>query len=281
MPSPAPPVVMTIAGSDCCAGAGLQADLKTCTTLGVHGLTVVTAVVAETPAEVTAIEAVPPAVVQEQLRLLLDSYPVAVVKTGMLVSKAHIVAVSEILAESKPELVVDPVMIASTGDPLLEDDAVAAYRDRLLPLTTVMTPNIPEAETLLGYGRGTGKDPGDLAKELFDRFQCAALVKGGHETDAEVARDVLVGSEGESVLEGPWIDCASAHGTGCTLSAALAAFMAKGNALTEAARLAKEFVSGALRHHYRFAGPSGLVALNQLPVHSREHPGDCNTPSSP
>ncbi|MFT6596570.1 MAG: hydroxymethylpyrimidine/phosphomethylpyrimidine kinase, partial [Akkermansiaceae bacterium] len=144
------PVALTIAGSDCSAGAGLQADLKTFTSFGVHCLTAVSCVVSETPLTVNQIHPVPPVILQDQIRLLLASYPVAAIKTGMLYSKAHIVAVCELLADTGIPLVVDPVMVASTGDPLLVDVALEAISERLLPLATVITPNLPEAGILLG-----------------------------------------------------------------------------------------------------------------------------------
>ena len=274
-PSPTPPVALTIAGSDCSAGAGLQADLKTCTSLGVHCLTVVTAVVAETPAEVTAIEPVPLAVVQEQLTLLLDSYPVAALKTGMLFSKAHIVAVAEILAGRDLPLVVDPVMIASTGDRLLEDDAVAAYLERLLPLATVVTPNVPEAETLLGLPLESGRPVADLAAALSELLGCAVLVKGGHRTSEKFAVDVLADAGRTNEFKHEWIDCFSAHGTGCTLSAALMAHLSRGTPLVEATSLAKQFVTHALATSYAFPGKLDLAALNQLPILPDARDRDC------
>ncbi len=176
-----PPVALTIAGSDCSAGAGIQADLKTFQHFHVHGLTAVTCVVSETANIVRAVHPVPVAIVSDQVSLLLDSFPVAAVKTGMLYSAAHVRAVAEILARHPGlALVVDPVMIASTGDPLLEDDAITAYRELLLPLARVITPNLPEAEVLLGE-----KIPDEAALEsaahrLAERFGTAVLLKGGH-----------------------------------------------------------------------------------------------------
>ncbi|MGE9267437.1 MAG: bifunctional hydroxymethylpyrimidine kinase/phosphomethylpyrimidine kinase, partial [Verrucomicrobiales bacterium] len=144
------PFALTIAGSDCSAGAGIQADLKSMTALGIHALTALTCVVSETPEIVTDIHPVPPVSLQKQVSLLLKSYPVAAIKTGMLFSKAHIVAVTELLAQHEAPLVIDPVMVASTGDPLLEENAVEALIERLLPLAAVITPNLPEAGVLLG-----------------------------------------------------------------------------------------------------------------------------------
>jgi hydroxymethylpyrimidine/phosphomethylpyrimidine kinase len=230
-----PPVALTIAGSDCSAGAGLQADLKTFQHFGVFGLTAVTCVVAETPNIVRSIHAVPPAILQDQLRVLLEAFPIAAIKTGMLFSKAHIVAVTEILqAYPGIPLVIDPVMIASTGDPLLEENAVAAYKERLFPLATVITPNLDEAEVL--WGDGPVRDEAAIeraARELSARHGCAVLLKGGHLGAPECA-DLLVDHDLPVWFRSPRIDTAASHGTGCTLSAAIAAHLALGKDLHDA-----------------------------------------------
>lgn len=261
---PQPPVALTIAGSDCCAGAGLQADLKTFGSLGVHGLTVVTAVVAETPLEVTDVHELPPAVIQNQLSLLLDNYPVAAVKTGMLYSKAHVVAVADLLAGTDIPLVVDPVMIASSGASLLDPEAVEAIVAHLLPLATLVTPNFPEALVLLGDTADAS--PADAARRLGESLSCPVLLTGGHNRESDQATDHLWHEGSVHEFSAPWIDLPSSHGTGCTISAAITAGLALGQPLPEAIGAAKDFVTKALQGAHRWPDSQGreLVALRQV-----------------
>lgn len=258
--SSSPPVALTIAGSDCSGGAGLQADLKTFQHFGVYGLTAVTCVVAETPVLVRSVHAVPPAILQDQLRVLLEAFPVAAIKTGMLFSKAHIVAVTEILSQYRDiPLVIDPVMIASTGDPLLEENAITAYKERLFPLATVITPNLDEAEVLWG---GPVRDEAAMeraASDLSGRHGCAVLLKGGHLGQPECA-DLLWDGGLPEWLRAPRIDATASHGTGCTLSAAIAAALARGKDLHEAVEEAKAYLGQTLGHSLAWGG---IAALNQ------------------
>lgn len=259
-----PPVALTIAGSDCSAGAGIQADLKTFQHFGAHGLTAVTCVVSETANLVRLVHPVPVDVVVDQIELMLESFPVAAIKTGMLFSAAHVTAVAEILARHRGvALVVDPVMIASTGDPLLETDAVECYRTRLLPLARVMTPNLPEAEALLGRRIADAGDLEAAARELAARFGTAVLLKGGH-LEGPVCTDLLVDGGVCHVFESPRIAVAGSHGTGCTLSAAVAARLAHGDSLPEAVGRAKSYLGRVLETSYGWVGGRGPVhALNQ------------------
>lgn len=264
-----PPVALTIAGSDCCAGAGLQADLKTFGTLGVHGLTVVTVVVAETPSEVTDIHELPVAVIQHQLSLLLDTYPVKAVKTGMLYSKAQVVAVANLLEETGIPLVVDPVMISSSGSRLVSTDAIEMLRDRLLPQATLVTPNYPEALALLGGEEGTATE---LVEALASTLGCSVLLTGGHDPESKSATDLLW-HDGELIsYEGEWLEVPSSHGTGCTISAAITACLAKGLPIPEAVQIGKGFVTEALRHAFQWdQGPKEpLLALDQVNQHPSE-----------
>lgn len=255
-----PPVVLTIAGSDCSSGAGMQADLKTFQHFGTYGLTAVTCVVAETPKVVRSVHPVPPAILQDQLRVLLEAFPVAAIKTGMLFSKAHIVAVTEILAAHRAiPLVVDPVMIASTGDPLLEDHAIAAYKERLFPLATVITPNLDEAEVLWGAAARDEAAMERAANELSARHGCAVLLKGGHLGAPECA-DLLVANNLPEWFRAPRIDTAASHGTGCTLSAAIAANLALGLDLHDAVAAAKAYLGRTLAGAFTWGD---LAALNQ------------------
>lgn len=255
-----PKTALTIAGSDCSAGAGLQADLKTLHHFGVHGLTAATCIVAETPNEVRSIHAVPPAILRDQVEILLASYPVAAIKTGMLFSKAHVVAVAEILGRHPGiPLVVDPVMIASTGDPLLEADAIAAYRERLLPLATLITPNLDEAIELAGHDIPDAAAIESAAASLAETFGTAVLLKGGH-LPGDDCGDYLFEKSGAHWFRSPRIDTPAGHGTGCTLSAAITAGLALGQPLDQAVATAKEFLGHALSHALHW-GP--VAMLNQ------------------
>lgn len=262
---PAPPAVMTIAGSDCSAGAGLQADLKTFQHFGLHGLTAVTCIVSETAHIVRRVDAVDPAMVEDQIRLMLASFPLTVVKTGMLGSAEHVRRVAAVFREHpQVALVVDPVMIASTGASLLEPDAIGIYRNELLPLATVITPNIPEAETLLGT-----KIPDTAAMEvaalkLSVEYGCAVLLKGGHLGGAECV-DLLFDGETLHRYSSPRLDVSASHGTGCTLAAAVAAGLGLGKPLPEAVRIAKTYLNETLATSYSYQSPDGhaLHALNQ------------------
>ena len=259
------PVALTIAGSDCSAGAGIQADLKTFQHFHVHGLTAVTCVVAESANVVRAVHPVPVDIVCDQLTLLLDSFPVAAAKTGMLYSAAHVVAVAEILRRHPGlKLVVDPVMVASAGASLLEMAAVAAYRERLLPLARVITPNVPEAEVLLGGRIADMVALEDAAWRLAREFGTAVLVKGGHLPGAECT-DLLVDGGRIYRFSGRRLAVAASHGTGCTLAAAITAALARGEALPQAVATAKNFLGEVLRSSYGFESPAGgaLHVLNQ------------------
>jgi hydroxymethylpyrimidine/phosphomethylpyrimidine kinase len=259
------PVALSIAGSDCSSGAGIQADLKTFQHFGVHGLTAVTCVVSETANIVRAVHPVPVELVADQVSLMLDAFPVTAAKTGMLFSAAHVEAVARILrAKPTVRLVVDPVMVASTGDSLLEADAVAAYRELLLPLARVITPNLPEAEVLLGRQIPDEAALEPAARDLADRFGTAILLKGGH-LSGSMCVDLLVDGSGVFRFSEKRIEVAGSHGTGCTLSAAVTAALASGESLPWAVELAKKYLGETLRQSYSFPSPSGgaVHALNQ------------------
>ncbi len=238
----------------------MQADLKTFQHFGVYGLSAVTCVVAETPVLVRSVHAVPPAILQDQLHVLLEAFPVTAIKTGMLFSKAHIVAVTEILSRYRDiPLVIDPVMIASTGDPLLEENAIAAYKERLFPLATLITPNLDEAEVLWGAPVRDEATMERAAAELSARHGCAVLLKGGHLGLPECA-DLLWSDGMPGWLRAPRIEGAASHGTGCTLSAAIAAALAQGKDLHEAVETAKGYLGATLRQSLQWGG---IAALNQ------------------
>ena len=253
------PVALSIAGSDNSAGAGAQADLKTFTALGVYGLTAITCVVAEVPGKVSALAPVPPDVVAEQIRLSCGAYPVRAIKTGMLHSRAIIetvCAVLESLAAQKSALVIDPVMIATSGASLLEAEGIAAYRERLFPRATLVTPNLDETSVLLGRTIPDLQAMREAGHELCGLFNTAFLVKGGHLKGEAI--DLLVTPDGK-VLEfsAARVPGVATHGTGCTFSAAITAGLAKGLALADAVASAKEFVTRAIAGHFRWTRPDG------------------------
>jgi hydroxymethylpyrimidine/phosphomethylpyrimidine kinase len=258
-----PPVAVTIAGSDNSAGAGLQADLKTFTYFRVFGQSVVTCVVAEVPGKVQTIAPVDTGTVRDQLRLSLEYFPVTAIKTGMLYSKAIIETVCDILEAipvgERPSLVVDPVMVASSGDPLLRADALEMYRNRLFPLATVVTPN--RGETAIIYGRRLKNlaELEEIGPKLVQQFGTSFLLKGGH-WPGDLAVDYLVTPTGVLRLAEPFVAAKSTHGTGCTLSAALAAGLALGDDLPAAARRAKAFVTRAIAESMTWAGQHGPVS---------------------
>jgi len=254
----APPVVLTIAGSDNSAGAGIQADSKTITALGGYALTAVTCVVAEVPGEVSMIQPLRPSIVAEQVRLGFEAFPVAAVKTGMLYSESIIEAVIDALlaatkkSKRKPALVVDPVMVASSGDLLLKPSAVQAYRRALLPLATLVTPNLNELEVLAGRKVAGLREMEAAGAELADHFQVAFLLKGGHLRGRE-AVDVLVEPGGASErFSAKFIRGADPHGTGCTYSAAVATGLANGQSLRDAVGAAKGFITRAIERRHRW-----------------------------
>jgi len=258
-----PPVALSIAGSDSSAGAGIQADLKTFGALGVYGLTAVTCVVAETPGRVSKIEPVSAELVREQIELLLRSFPVAAIKTGLLLSAEIIAAIAEALrgSGSRP-LVIDPVMVATSGDALLQDDAIETYEQGLFPLATLLTPNLGEASRLLGRPIEDVAAMREAGKALVKKYGVAVLVKGGHLSGNEAIDLLFVG---DNVIEfsAPFSRGVATHGTGCTYSAAITAELAKGLSLEEAVRRAKEFVSATIAQHYAW---DRIHALNHSPT---------------
>lgn len=251
------PVVLTVAGSDSGGGAGIQADLKVFAALGVHGTTAITCLTAQTPAGVTGVHAVPRAFMERQLETLMRELPPAAVKTGMLFNAGIIRAVAENFARHREvPLVVDPVMIATSGARLLRPDALRALQDRLLPLAAVVTPNLDEAAALLGRPLRSVDDLRWAARGMHGRWGVPVLVKGGHLRDAPQATDILWDGQEERVLRAPFVKGVSTHGTGCTYSAAIAAFLALGHPLPVAVEQAKRRITQAIRRSTRL-GPDG------------------------
>jgi len=242
-----PPVVLTIAGSDNSGGAGIQADLKTFGAYGVYGLTAVTCVVSEVPGRVEKVQAVTPEVLRSQIRILFEAYPIAAVKTGMLYSRDLLRVVSEELADRLGmfHLVVDPVMVASSGDPLLKKDAVRAYEEELLPLADVITPNLDEAAVLLSRKITTRRAMDRAAEELREKYGAAVLLKGGHLRGRD-AVDILCDRRGTQEFTLKRLTGCETHGSGCTLSAAVTAGLARGQSLAVAVEGAKKFLHRAI-----------------------------------
>lgn len=260
-----PQAIMTIAGSDCSGGAGLQADLKTFQHFGLHGLSALTCIVSETANLVRRVDPVDPAMVVDQIHLLMTSFPLTVVKTGMLGSAEHVRRVATVFKEFPDiRLVVDPVMIASTGASLLEPDAVHTYITDLLPLAHLITPNLPEAETLLGEKISTVSEMEAAAQALSNTFGCATLLKGGHLQLADCI-DLLWENGQLHRFTSPRLHVAASHGTGCTLAAAIASGLVLGKSLPQAIEMAKTYLNHSLATSYSFSNKTHetIHCLNQ------------------
>ena len=252
------PVVLTIAGSDSGGGAGIQADLKTFAALGVHGTSAITAITAQNTLTVTDIFELPPEIVVAQIDAIAGDLGVAAAKTGMLASSRIIEAVAKaIAAHAISKLVVDPVMVAKGGAKLLRDDAIDALRARLLPLAAVITPNLPEAEVILGGRIRTLDERRDAARELVALGPRAAVVKGGH-AEGDVT-DIFWDGSQMVELAGLRIATSNTHGSGCVFSAAITAGLARGLDPLTAVREAKEFISGAIESSLEIGGGHGPV----------------------
>ena len=250
-------VALTVAGSDSGGGAGIQADLRTFAAHGLHGASAITAVTAQNTVAVVDYVALEPRMVVAQIDAVASDMPVAAVKTGMLATRPIVEAVAEAIARWRlPHLVVDPVMVAKSGDRLLDSAAEAAYRDRLFPLAEVVTPNLAEAEALLGRPVRSVEAMAQAARDLRALGPRSVLVKGGHLEGDPV--DVFFDGQRTEELRAPRIATRNTHGTGCTLSAAIAARLALGADAREAVRDAKAYLTEALRGAYtlgRGAGP--------------------------
>jgi hydroxymethylpyrimidine/phosphomethylpyrimidine kinase len=242
------PVALTIAGSDSGGGAGIQADLKTFAALGVHGASAVTAVTAQNTTGVSDYVELPVAIVRAQIDDVVTDLEPAAAKTGMLSSAEIIQEVAgAVAAHGLEALVVDPVMVAKGGHRLLRDDAVGALRSRLLPLAAVATPNLPEAEVLLGREIRSRAEMEQAARDLLALGCRAVVVKGGHAEETERADDVFCDGRGLRWLAGERVPTRNTHGSGCAFSAAIAAGLARGLAMEEAVVAAKAFIGGAIR----------------------------------
>jgi hydroxymethylpyrimidine/phosphomethylpyrimidine kinase len=253
-----PPVALTIAGSDSGGGAGIQADLKTFAVLGVHGTSAITAITAQNTMGVADILELPVTLVRAQIDAVVGDIGVQAAKTGMLSSAAIIEAVAEaVKAHHIPNLVVDPVMVAKGGARLLRDDAVDALRERMLPLATVVTPNLPEAEVLVGRRIESLEDRRSAVRELVAMGAGAAIMKGGH-ADAG-AIDVYFDGIDLVELSAERLPTTDTHGSGCVFSAAITAHLARGDKLVAAVAEAKSFITHAIANSLRIGRGHGPV----------------------
>ncbi len=257
---------LTVAGSDNSAGAGIQADLKTFSAHGCYGLTAVTCVVSEVPGLVSGIQPVRAGLVQSQIELCLEAFPVRAAKTGMLYSTEIVKAVTRALYGRGFPIVVDPVMMASSGDPLLKPSAIQACRELLFPLATLVTPNLDELSLLANRVIPNLKSMREAGKELSQTFGCSFLLKGGH-LKGRRAVDILVSPEGVDEFSEDFVKNVSTHGTGCTYSAAITANLANGKPLRESVAAAKTYITETIRQHLSWPNTQ---ALNHGPFPSEK-----------
>lgn len=253
---------LTIAGSDSGGGAGIQADLKTFSALGVFGTSVITAVTAQNLNGVFAIQPITPDVVQKQLIAVLEGFPIKAIKTGMLFSAEIIEIVAQTLANPrypKAPLIIDPVFAATSGGKLIQDDAIRLLTGQLFPMAALITPNMPEAGILLDKHLETPQHLEEAAKELVERFKVPVLMKGGHLT-ADKAVDIFFDGKEMKKFESGLIRGVNNHGSGCTLASAIAAAVARGETLREAVNTAKNYITSALENSLQLA--PGLRVIN-------------------
>ena len=254
------PKTLTIAGSDPSGGAGIQADLKTFSALGCYGMAVITACTAQNTKGVTAVEVMPAEFVRQQLLTIFDDIAVHAVKIGMIADAEIADVVADVLEEFQPDnIVLDPVMVATSGDSLISNDAMDVLKERLIPLADVITPNIPEAEKL---SKKAVLDMEEAAKGLLSLGADAVLLKGGHLSKDVMSNDVLAHADGIQTFEAKRILTSNTHGTGCTLSSAIAAYLARGMDLRAAVGMAKTYLTEAIE-----AGSSLGVGHGHGPVH--------------
>jgi hydroxymethylpyrimidine/phosphomethylpyrimidine kinase len=254
------PRALTVAGSDSGGGAGIQADLKTFAVLGVWGTSAITSITVQNTKGVTGVSDVPAEVVASQIEAVATDIGVDAAKTGMLSSAEIVEAAAEAFERLEvPNLVIDPVFVSKHGDPLLRDDAVEALRKRIVPLATVVTPNLPEAAGLAGFDVRTRADMERSARAILDLGARSVLVKGGH-LEEPSSDDLFSEGEGMEWLAGERLSSSNTHGTGCVLSASIAAYLARGEDLIQAVRKGKEFVTEAIRHSLAVGGGIGPVS---------------------
>lgn len=252
-----PPRILSIAGSDSSGGAGIQADIKTITMLGGYAMTAITAITAQNTVGVQGVEAISPGMVRAQIASCVEDIGVDAVKIGMLATSEVIAAVAEALAQIDAPVVLDPVMIATSGAVLVGPEAVAALRGTLFPRATLLTPNLPELAHLAGRGLPTHDAMIEAAQELAEATGAAVLAKGGHAGEERVIDVLVVPGEAPFAFEHARIDTRHTHGTGCTLSSAIATLLGQGETLPEAVRQARQFVLAAIQAAPGYGAGSG------------------------
>lgn len=263
------PVALTIAGSDSGGGAGIQADLKTFAAFGVHGTSAITCVTAQNPRRVLAVEPCPPKILRQQIEAVYEELPPRAVKTGMLFTAANVRVVADFFGargRQRLPLVVDPVMVSTSGTRLLQLAAEKVLREKLLPLAALVTPNLDEAEILARQKICGPEDLRSAAQAIFSRFGCAVLAKGGHLHGSREAVDIFFDGKTELLLSAPFVRGVRTHGTGCTYSAATCAALALGHDLTEAVQMGKNFITEAIEKSYRVGKHFALEQTGITPV---------------
>jgi hydroxymethylpyrimidine/phosphomethylpyrimidine kinase len=245
------PVALTIAGSDSGGGAGIQADLKTFAALGVHGANAIACLTAQNPKRVLGIEVCSPKMLRQQIEAVFEELNSAAVKTGMLFSAKNVFVVVQFFKNKKCPLVVDPVLISTSGAKLLEPRALKILTEKLLPLATLVTPNLAEAEILSGQKIFSIEEMRAAARKIHSRFGCAVLLKGGHLKNGKEATDIFFDGKTELLLSAPFVKGVRTHGTGCTYSAAICAALALGNDLPRSVEIGKKFVTAAISNSYK------------------------------
>jgi len=247
------PVALTIAGSDSGGGAGVQADLKTFAALGVHGTSAIACLTAQNPKRVLAVEPCSPKILRQQIEAVFEGLPPRAVKTGMLFSAENIRVVADFFEKATgcKQLVVDPVMVSTSGARLLKPAAEKILREKLLPLAALVTPNLDEAEILAGQKIRSPEDLRSAARKIQVHFGCAVLAKGGHLKNCREAMDIFFDGKTELLLSAPFVKGVSTHGTGCTYSAAICAALALGRDLPRAVEVGKNFITQAISDSYK------------------------------
>lgn len=255
--------VLTIAGSDSGGGAGIQADLKTFSALGCFGTSAITAVTVQNTRGVFGIHSIPPAIVRDQIAAVIDDINPKAIKIGMVHTRELCAAIAGALRDCKSPVIFDPVMVATSGDRLIEEDTIDGLRKILFPIATLVTPNLHEAQLLAGIRIETKDDMQTAARKILGYGCHAVLVKGGH-LKSETLVDLYLDNTNEAFFESEFIDTPNTHGTGCTLSSAIAAFCARGHELRDAIREATRYVHGAIDHGKHIRTGHGHGPLNHF-----------------
>lgn len=263
------PIALTIAGSDSGGGAGIQADLKTFAALGVHGTSAIACLTAQNHRRVLGVEPCSPKMLRRQIEAVFEELKPAAVKTGMLYSAENIRVVANFFGQlpssiRHPRLIVDPVMVSTSGARLLKPSAEKTLKEKLLPLATLVTPNLDEAEILAGQKISSPEQMREAARKIHSDFGCAVLLKGGHLKGCREAIDVFFDGETELLLSAPFVKGVSTHGTGCTYSAAICAALALGHDLPHAVEIGKNFITEAIADSYQIGRHFALAHVRSL-----------------